>query len=61
MSIEDFNENNSKKLLQINEERVSEYSDLLNFEIIEDLQRNLSIDGEILKNEVKIDSVEEIK
>ena len=61
MSIEDFNENNSKKLLQINEERVSEYSDLLNFEIIQDLQRNLSIDGEILKNEVKIDSVEEIK
>lgn len=61
MSIEDFNENNSKKLLQINEERVSEYSDLLNFEIIEDLQRNLSIDGEILKNEVKIDSIEEIK
>ena len=61
MSIEDFNENNSKKLLQINEERVSEYSDLLNFEIIEDLQRNLSIDGEILKNEVKIESIEEIK
>jgi DNA anti-recombination protein RmuC len=56
MSIEDLNENNSKKLLQINEERVSEFSDLLNFEIVEDFQRNLSIEAD-----VKIDNLEEIK
>jgi hypothetical protein len=61
MSIEDLNDNNSKKLMQINEEKVSEFSDLLNFEIVEDLQRNLSIEGDILKSEVKIDNLEEIK
>jgi hypothetical protein len=63
ISIEDFNENYNKNLKQINEEEVSDTasSDLLNFEMLEDMKRNCSIENESSKFESIADNIEEIK
>lgn len=63
ISIEDFNENYNKKLKQINEEEVSDTasSDLLNFEMLEDMKRNCSIENDNSKYEGISENIEEIK
>jgi hypothetical protein len=63
ISIEDFNENYNKNLKQINEEEVSDTasSDLLNFEMLEDMKRNCSIENDSSKFEGNGDNIEEIK
>lgn len=63
ISIEDFNENYNKKLKQINEEEVSDTasSDLLNFEMLEDMRRNCSIENDNSKYEGISENIEIIK
>ena len=63
ISIEDFNENYNKKLKQINEEEVSDTasSDLLNFEMLEDMRRNCSIENDNSKYEGISEHIEIIK
>lgn len=63
ISIEDFNENYNKKLKQINEEEVSDTasSDLLNFEMLEDMKRNCSIENDNSKYEGISENIEIIK